>query len=491
MPDTTPNTTHAAISSEEYASTIAAQATPKGNGAIHIVRLSGPRAKDLLKACFAPAGGSRKDFEPWKMRRGFFHDQDGSKLDDVLCVYMPGPATYTGEDCAEIYCHGGQAIVSLILETLLSLGAAAARRGEFTQRAFLNGRMDLSQAEAVAELIAAPGKMALEQSLRRLDGELSRRVQAVRAALETVRVHMSLAVDFPDDEVEILARPEFLGHVRQARTTLAGLLSGVDRAHVVQNGAKVVLAGSVNAGKSSLMNALLGRSRALVTNIPGTTRDFIEESVLFADLPVRLVDTAGLRDADDSVESLGIELSRRLAFNADCLVLVLDGEALGKECLEAASCPDEAFREMTATIPSAQPVVVVWNKSDLVPVLEAGPSWRPAWCRREDGTPLPFLPVSAKNGDGTDALCSLVRNVILQSLPQGTEEVAPNERQAAALRSALAEMDELVSDIEGGQLYDLLSVRLDTICAYLDSVIGVGTPQDVLNKVFEGFCIGK
>lgn len=476
--------------SEQYTeerTTIAAQATVSGNGAIHILRISGSLAHDLLRQCFSPASRSFTDFEPWKLHHGTMKDKDGRPLDDVLCVFMPGPATYTGEDCAEIYCHGGQAIASLVLETLYAMGARPAKRGEFTQRAFLNGRMDLSQAEAVAELIAAPGREAAEQSLRRLDGELARRVKEVRSALETVRVHMSLAVDFPDDEVEILDRPSFLEHVKKACQSLGLLLTGVKRASLVQHGARVVLAGCANAGKSSLMNALLGRNRALVTDIPGTTRDFIEESVFFAGLPVRLIDTAGLRKADDKVENLGIAMSREQATSADCLIIVLDGEVLKTEGAQAAACPDAAFRELLDQAPDTLPVVVAWNKSDV--------AWpdvsEPCWCTRKDGSRLPFLAVSARTGAGIDQLCQVVRNEVLGDDKNYIEHVAPNERQASALKHAHAELEGLISDIEAGQLYDLLSVRLDSACTFLDDCIGIGTAQDVLNKVFEGFCIGK
>lgn len=465
--------------------TIAAQATAQGSSGIAVIRLSGPLSKPLLQQLFAPGSAKFSDFEPWKLHHGRLHDAPGHVLDDVLCVFMPGPRSYTGEDCAEIHCHGGQAVVSAILATLFAAGAVPAQRGEFSRRAFVNGRMDLSQAEAVAEIIAAPCREAIEQSLRRLDGELSRRVQHLRSNLETVRVHMSLAVDFPDDEVEILDRGSFLKQVQGAAAALSELLTGVDRARVTRSGARVVLAGSVNAGKSSLLNALLGQTRALVTSVPGTTRDFIEESVLFEDLPVRLVDTAGLRESEDTVESLGIRRSREQIDQAQCLLLVMDGSQ-GKSANET-ECPDPVVRELLAEAPGDLPVLILWNKVDLVPA----PGTRPAWCRRPDGSEPPFLGVSALTGKGIDALCTAAKAAILESLPPSGEAVAPNDRQAAALRAAASELAALSDDIEAGQLYDLLSVRLDMACAYLDDAIGVGTAQDVLNRVFESFCIGK
>ena len=468
--------------------TIAAQATAAGNGAIAIIRLSGPMAHQLLGLLFSPSRADFTDFVPWRLYHGTLHDDAGRRLDEVLCVYMPSPRTYTGEDCAEIHCHGGQLIVSSILQALFAAGAVPARRGEFSYRAFLNGRMDLSQAEAVAEMIAAPGRQALEQSLRRLDGELARRVEQVRTSLEHVRVQMSLAVDFPEDDVEILDRKDFLERVQAARKALNELLAGFARASVLQNGARVVLAGSVNAGKSSLMNALLGRNRALVTDVPGTTRDFLEEGVLFEDLPVRLVDTAGVRESTDLVEAQGIARSREQIAAAQCLILVVDGAALGEEGWTAPLCPDPVVRELLQTEMDT-PCVVLWNKVDRfrpAPSLGAAPSW----CTHKERA-VPCLCVSAQTGENLDLACSRIRSAILDPLPEQEADVAPNDRQADALDKASRALDALVRDIEAGQLYDLLSVHLDTCCSHLDDVIGVGTAQDVLNRVFESFCIGK
>lgn len=469
-------------------STIVAQATPQGNGAIAIVRISGPMAKQLLARLFTPLKRGFEDFEPWKVYFGIFHDLQGARIDEVLCFCMRAPHSYTGEDCAEIHCHGGQVIVSLILETLLAAGAEPARRGEFTRRAFLNGRVDLSQAEAVAEMIAAPSRAALRQSLRRLDGELGRRVGKVREELDWVRMNMSLAVDFPDDEVEILSRQDFLARVNDARTAMQDLLRSFERARVHSSGARVVLAGQVNAGKSSLMNALLGKNRALVTDIPGTTRDFLEEGLLLNDLPVRLVDTAGMRESTDTVEVLGIERSREQIQEAELLVIVVDGALLGPNGALGDTCPDETTQMLLSTTTST--VLVVWNKADVcMPVFPEGLD-RPAWCRTKAG-PADFICVSALTGFNLDAACDAMVSLVLRSLPGEEDSLAPNDRQAHALHAACRELDELARDIEAGQLYDLLSVHLDMCCSFLDDVIGVGTAQDVLNHVFESFCIGK
>lgn len=461
--------------------TIAAQATAQGSGAIGIVRLSGPASLSVLRRIFRPSSGSAEHFEPWKLRHGRVLDAAGEPLDDVLCVFMPAPRTYTGEDCAEIQCHGGQAVVSQILSSCFAAGAVPAQRGEFSYRAFLNGRMDLSQAEAVAEMIAAPGREAMRLSLRRLDGALGRRVDEVRGSLEDCRVQMSLAVDFPDDEVETLPRDHFSAVVRSAADALQGLLRGARRARLMEKGARIVLAGEVNAGKSSLMNALLGRSRALVTSIPGTTRDFLEEDLDFGGLPVRLVDTAGLRSASDPVEALGIERSRRQIEDADCLLFVVDGAANAEPDLYLSSDVFRSVWEKSGTCP----FLLVWNKTDLRPAPSALADWQ------GDGSrPAACVGISAEKGVNLDALEDAVRAFLIKDAPQA-ESVAPNVRQTESLKSALNEINGLLGDIADGLPYDVLSVRLDLACTYLRDVVGLGTAQDVLNRVFSSFCIGK
>lgn len=479
------------------ATTIAARATAQGSGAIAIVRLSGPQSKDIVESLLEPADGRVRPLEPRMLRHGHLIDEKGGRLDEVLCVYMPGPGSYTGEDTAEIYCHGGEYVVSSILRALFARGAVPARRGEFSYRAFLNGRMDLSQAEAVAETIAAQSREALDQSLRRLDGELGRRVRDLRARLDDVRAHMSLAVDFPEDEVEILDRSDFLARVREVEEALRALLAGVARGRVAREGARVVLAGAANAGKSSLLNAILGRNRALVTDVPGTTRDFLEEGALLGDLPVRLVDTAGVRESRDAVEALGVERSLEQVERARCVVLVLDGAGHAPGTFFGGTCPDEVADGILAGLRDRDDVcvVVARNKNDVSPLpgcrdhLLPGDLW-PAWVR-EHPVCRAVVAVSATTGDGVDVLCREVAKAVLDTLPEGGAEVAPNDRQARDLGLALTDLEALVRDIEAGQMYDLLSVHLDGCCGHLDDCIGVGTAEDVLNRVFENFCIGK
>ncbi len=467
-------------------STIAAIATPPGKGAIAIVRLSGPDAKALLSRVFLPLSEKFENFFPHHLHRGSVLDWHGDAIYDVLAVYMPAPRTYTGEDIAEIQCHGSPLVAQAVLETLLRLGAEPAARGEFTRRAFLNGRMDLSQAEAVAELVAAPSREALRYGLNRLDGGLSRMVAALRDEIDALRCQLAVAVDFPEDEVEVFPRDAFESALAGIEEKIVRVLAGKRRGRLMQQGVTVVLAGAVNAGKSSLLNALLGRDRALVTDRPGTTRDFLEEYCEIEGLPVRLVDTAGLRAADapcvDEIEALGIDRSREQVVGADAVLLVLDGARMGEAGLNACDCPDEATAEVLEHAGQV-PVIIVWNKCDVC---------RPASLPFSWAGDAPCCSVSARTGENLDVLTGLLRRILLDEGSAPVEGgLVPNARQAIALEAALAELKALRQDIAGRAPSDCCSVRLDTLAAHLAEVAGLSSPSEVLDKIFSHFCIGK
>jgi tRNA modification GTPase len=463
--------------------TIAAIATPPGTGGIGIARLSGPQAKEILARMFLPFSSRFENFHPWMLYRGRVLDENGEPFDDVLAVFMPGPRTYTGEDTAEIHCHGGPLIVRGVLGKMLSLGARAAERGEFSRRAFLNGRMDLSQAEAVAEMIAAPSREALRYGFNRLDGLLGRRVTALREGLDNLRAQVCLAVDFPEEDAECLAREDFAAAVEAVMEAVRTLLAGEKRASLMQMGAVVVLAGAVNAGKSSLLNALLGRNRALVSEYPGTTRDFLEEPCELDGLPVRLTDTAGLREAAEPVESLGLTAGRERMRGADVVVIVLDGGNLGEAGAKTEICPDPAARQ-ALDLAQGRPVLYVWNKCDVCMPSVFPPPWT---------TGHLCCAVSALTGERMEEFTRVLRAVTLDEGKQGSapDGVAPNLRQAAALKAALAELRELREDIEAGQTYDCCAARLDAAAARLGEVTDATGSAEVLDRVFESFCIGK
>lgn len=453
--------------------TISAIATPPGAGGIAIVRLSGPGSRGILQRVFVPRSSGFTEFRPWTLHRGQALDAAGDPLDDVLAVFMPGPRTFTGEDTAELHCHGGPVIVQTLLEATLAAGARLAERGEFSRRAFCNGRMDLTQAEAIAEMVAAPSREAVRLAVNKLDGVLGRRIHKMRMQLEQLRMRVCAAVDFPEEEAECLAPEVFIQEVHAVAGAAQQLLASYRRGRCVRQGALVVLTGAANAGKSSLMNALLGRNRALVTEIPGTTRDFLEESLLLETLPVRLVDTAGLRETQDQVERLGVERSREMLEQADLILLVVD-----------AQCGLDAAGNALLAGDAASHVLVVWNKCDI-----AGVAAAPACCRERSAG---CVEISARTGQGLEMLAAAIRRTLTALHGETSPDMlAPNARQAAALERALQELAALEQDIRAGLPCDVCAVRLDGAAAALGEVCGLDTPEAVLNRVFESFCMGK
>ena len=462
--------------------TIAAVATAPGAGGVGIIRISGPRALDIISAMFRPSSPKFSGFTPRFLHHGHVLDAAGREADDALVVYFKGPNSFTGEDCAEIQGHGGPAVLAALLDSVLSRGARMAERGEFTRRAFLNGRLDLSQAEAVAELIAAPSREGVYLASAKLDGLLGRKVSALRESLEYLRQRVCLAIDFPDEEGECLPPQEFSAITQEVAEGIRTLLAGYERARCWREGALVVLAGQVNAGKYSLMNAFLGRNRAIVTEKPGTTRDYLEEHTTLAGLPVRLVDTAGLREhSEDSIELEGMKRGQEMAGNARCVLLVLDGKRA-----EAASAPEAvfaAFGEEKALLEKLgrSRCIAVWNKSDAAPL--------PEGLRDFFGAPL--LAVSSREGTGIDQLCSAVRALCLGESAPEEGDIAPNLRQADKLKQALAALESLEVAIALSMPPDLCSIHLEAASAHLADITGLNSTEDTLNSIFESFCIGK
>jgi tRNA modification GTPase len=454
--------------------TIAAIATAAGPGAVGVIRLSGPRAGELAAALFRSAAPRFAGFVPRSLHHGQLVDAQGRVLDEALAVFMPGPGSFTGEDVAELHCHGGPALLRAVLEELLDRGARLALPGEFSRRAFLNGKLDLAQAEAIAEAIAAPTRAAAQLAQLKLSGALSRRIASVRSRLEDLRARLCLAVDFPDEDVECLPPAELVAGGDAAVAALDALLAGVERARAWREGLLAVLTGSVNAGKSSLMNALLGRSRALVSSMPGTTRDYIEEPLDLSGLLVRLADTAGLRSfGADDIEFQGQEAARRLLAEADLVVYVLDASLPPGDAEEKALSGLEPGRSLVALA-----------KADLPE--------DPAARRLLAGLNLACVRTSARTGEGLEALCAAMREGLLAGAGEpDSDAAAPNARQAANIRRARAELCALSQEASTGLPYDVLATRLDAACRELAQITGEIAPDDVLNAIFSRFCIGK
>ena len=462
--------------------TIVAVATPPGQGGIGIVRLSGGNSLGILQRLMTADISRLPVFKPRYLRHGWVHAVREGKLpepiDEVLVVYMPGPASFTGEDVAEVHCHGGQAVLLAVLASACAHGARMAEKGEFTYRAFVNGKYDLTQAEAVAEIISASSRQGMRLAQAKLSGVLGQRIDALRIAVAHLRARVALAIDFPEEEAESLDVVNFLAELGTIQSGVAELLAGYKRARHWREGVSVILAGQVNMGKSSLLNALLGRARAIVSSVPGTTRDFIEETLDLDGLSVRLIDTAGLRESLDPVEKEGVVRALELAREAELILLVSDAT----QPLSAEEC--------SLLEAHAGRVLLVRNKSDLLSV-------------RGDDAPFlplpgeaPFVLVSAKTGEGLEELAAVVRRMALSLVAASDAEpehgdIVPNIRQSRLLSLALEETTVLVQEINEGIPCDLFSVRLDTVAAHLSEITGFTATDAILGEIFSSFCIGK
>lgn len=452
--------------------TIAAIATIQAPSAIGIVRLTGPDTRRILDGVFAPANGRPMSAQtPRKLVFGRALDRSGGVIDEALAVLFPGPNSYTGEDCAEIHCHGSPVVLDEVLAAAFARGARQARGGEFTQRAFLNGRMDLMQAEAVIDVIDAETAQAARNAAGQLEGALSRGVQAVYDTLMNVVSRFYAIVDYPDEDIEEVQLPQLLDALRQSEEKLSALLDTYSRGRLMKQGVPTVLLGKPNVGKSSLLNALVGYDRAIVTDVAGTTRDTVEESLLLGHVLLRLTDTAGIRRTDDAVERLGVERSRRAAERAALALLLLDGsEAL-----------DQQDEEAMAVAEKAPQLLVVVNKSDLPRRVD-----REA-LKKQFGT---VLSVSAKTGEGMSALCEAIGALY----PVGTEpqgEVLTNARQADAVERALRCVKNARASLELGMTPDVVLTDAEGALEALGELNGKQIREDLVDTIFSRFCVGK
>ncbi|MEY4948638.1 MAG: hypothetical protein RL698_849 [Pseudomonadota bacterium] len=458
--------------------TIAAVATAPGPGAIAIVRLSGPQAFALSrKVCIKP-DGSPVDFAG-SHRARLAHVVDPSSrrvIDQVLLLPMRGPRSYTGEDSVELHCHGGDLVPRLVLGSLLRAGARPARPGEFTERAFLNGKIDLCQAEAVAELVRASSEAAAELAQSHLEGWLSDSIQKVRDRLLDARCLVEAHLDFPEDDIPVEVIASMDGSLDDARSAVRELLSTYERGRLVRDGARVVLLGRPNVGKSSLLNSLLGRNRALVSREPGTTRDFLEESLTLGDgLRIILVDTAGLRESESEVERAGIEQTRELALSSDAAIALFDGSTrLSPEDREVSAIA----RSLAAR---GVPILAVRNKADLPPS-----PWLFADLEADEGA---TVEVSAMTGQGLPELCCSLEHALAAHDGDSSRErpVICLERHRSALERAAEALREISSDQE----LEVVAQGLQRAAFELESILGHATTEEVLDRIFERFCIGK
>ena len=441
--------------------TIAAVATPPGAGGVGVVRVSGARAADIAKVLL------RREPRPRHAHYCAFADAAGTPIDRGLLIFFEAPHSYTGEDVIELHAHGSPVVLRLLVARMIELGARAARPGEFSERAFLNGKLDLAQAEAVADLIASGSQSAARAALRSLDGEFSTRVRALTAAVVRLRVWIEAAIDFPDEEIDFLSAPELRADLSAVRTDLAALLDAARRGVRLADGLHVVIVGRPNAGKSSLLNALAASERAIVTEISGTTRDVLRETIDIDGIALTLVDTAGLREAADIVEQEGIRRARAELARADVALLVL---GIGDDPLDPA---------LLADLATGATRIVIRNKIDLY-------DEPPRRERRGDDV---HLALSATTGLGLDLLHAELKRLAGGDAIDGA--CTARARHVAALERARAHLAAAESALIERNAGELAAEELRQVQQRLGEITGEFTSEDLLGAIFGSFCIGK
>lgn len=458
-----------------FEDTIAAIATPVGTGGIGIIKISGPQAWDIGRQLFHKSG-SLETIQSHHLYHGhIIEPKTGISVDEVLLSFMRAPTTYTREDVVEINCHSGLAVLDRILELVIRAGARLAEPGEFTRRAFVNGRIDLTQAEAVLDLVNSKTRRSLHLASEHLRGGLQLIISDLRAHLLDMLATVEAAIDFPEEDLELLEGKDLAVRLRQqVQDPISQLLEHYEDGRILREGLAVIIAGKPNVGKSSLLNNLLRSNRALVTPIPGTTRDVIEESLSLRGIPLRLMDTAGLRQADNIVEQLGMEFTRERLAQADLVLFVLDRSA--------SLTPED--RHIYDDIGN-KPMVMILNKIDL----ELHPDFAAIRDQFADET---IVEISALHGDGMESLKDAVFQTILGGrLDTETSVVAPNLRHKICLEQSLAAVDRALELLDGHHSAELVALEMQEALAQLGEIIGVTTTEDLLDQIFSQFCVGK
>lgn len=453
--------------------TIAAPATAEGEGAISVVRVSGPRALDILSALFHPSSPPPGPLEPYRLYPGWIED-GGKKIDQVMAAVMRGPRSYTGEDMAEIHCHGGRAVTAAVLDALLRRGARPAGPGEFTRRAFLNGKMDLTRAESVAWLISARSEREMKSALEQIGGGLRERLRALEKKLVGALAAVEVTLDFEEYEAADVPYPEVEEVVREVAGELARLDREARAGEYLREGLKVVIVGKPNVGKSSLLNTFLSRKRAIVSRRPGTTRDTIEEAIVVDGIPLRLIDTAGLRRPRGEIEEEGVARARENLAGADLVLLVLDG----------GTRITDNDREILRLAREKRALIVV-NKTDLPPRADLELLSGELEKRK-------VVAISATEGKGIDRLREEIAALLREEFLAGGEAgVMISRRRRKALEEAAGALARVISGCEERWPGELVAAELKLARSRLRLILGEEFDDAVLDEIFSRFCVGK
>ena len=451
--------------------TIAAISTPRGEGGIGIIRISGDKSFEILDKIFNTKNPNR-DLGFYKFNYGFIHD-NGKIIDEVMAVRMKAPKTYTCEDVVEINCHGGHLISEKVLELVLKNGARHAEQGEFTKRAFMNGRIDLSQAEAVMDIIHGKTEKSISLSLEQLRGDLRDKIASFKKALLDVTAHVNVVLDYPEEGIDDPLPSNLRENLENVYAEADRLISSYDKGKKIKEGIKTVIAGKPNVGKSTLLNSLLKEERAIVTHIPGTTRDVIEEIINIKGIPLVLTDTAGIRKTEDIVENIGVEKSKKFIENADLVLLVLDASR------ELESEDREVIEEIQN---HNKKTIVLLNKIDLERKIELD----------EFGLEN-ILEISAKDNIGIEDMEERIYSYIVEENVEDSSEklIITNIRHKTALEKTKDAIRNIFETIDAGMPMDLISVDLKEALDSLSEITGEISSEDILDHVFGNFCVGK
>ncbi len=451
--------------------TIAAISTPRGEGGIGIIRISGDKSFEILDRIFKTENPN-KNLGFYKLNYGFIHD-DGKIIDEVLAVRMKSPRSYTCEDVVEVNCHGGYLVTEKILELILREGARHAEAGEFTKRAFMNGRIDLSQAEAVMDLIQGKTEKSISLSLNQLRGDLKERIKDFKKALLDVTAHVNVVLDYPEEGIDDPLPSSLRKNLEKVYDEAGALIESYDKGKKIKEGIKTVIVGKPNVGKSTLLNSLLKEERAIVTHIPGTTRDIIEEIINIKGIPLVLVDTAGIRKTDDIVENIGVEKSKEFIEKSDLVLLVLDSSReLEEEDMEVIDKIKENNKKY----------IILLNKIDLERKINL-----------DRYNMENIIEISAKDNIGIEKMEERIYSYIIEERVEDSSEkfIITNIRHKTALEKTKDSIRNIFETIDTGMPMDLISVDLKEALDSLSEITGEISSEDILDHVFGNFCVGK